>query len=143
MHQSDDPSRPTITLQEAAEESARYAQEISKALGPDVKLEMKNQSHGPCSNPSGVGYEKREKVDTVYWIHGIDPTAHNAKFDEVKSWLKSNGWTIGSDERPDDMFINAGNEQSHFTMSLLANKKGQLSLSTGSPCVWPSGTPQP
>ena len=139
----DDPTKPTITAQQATERAQQYAHELANALPSSATLEDRGVLNSACPNPSGVGFEKRLHVNVDYWVRGLDTAQYNEYFDLMKNWFTTHGWTLDTDERPSKMFLNANRMDDGFTMSLQANNKGGLALGTSSPCVWPNGTPAP
>lgn len=144
MQSGDDPNKPTITAQQATQQVQQYVKDLMVVFPREAVLEQHGDVlTGPCANPSGVGFEKRVQVSVEYWIRGLDTARYNEYFDAMKAWLPSHGWTVSTDSRPRDMFLNAYRGDDSFTMSLQANNKGGLSIGTASPCVWPNGTPEP
>ncbi|OZM73192.1 hypothetical protein CFN78_09960 [Amycolatopsis antarctica] len=138
-----DQGQPTITAQQAKEQTERDVRELVTALPAGARLEKLHYDQGPCTDESGAGFGKRVQPNVSYWVRDLDPAQYNIHFDAMKAWLQGHGWIVRNDDRPSDMFLNAFRERDQFTMSLQANKKGGLTLGASSPCVWPEGTPEP
>lgn len=139
-----DSNEPTITKSEASARLSQYVQQIVQDTLPKT---ARLEDHGPaselgCTDPAGKP-DGRLHVSASHWIRDIDPVAYNKHFDAIKGWWTKNGWKIVNDDRPGDMFINADNPVDQFGMSIQANDKNDFSMTVSSPCVWPTGTPQP
>lgn len=69
-----------------------------------------------------------------------DGEDNEAYVDAIVSYWEDNDYTIRTDNRPDDLFVNTRNNVDLFTMSVRDSSDDRLFLSASSPCLHPSGT---
>jgi hypothetical protein len=77
-----------------------------------------------------------------FWIRGVAEEDNEVALVLMHDHWVDSGYRIVNDNRPDDPFINARNEEDNFLVATQYNKNGTLSLTVGSPCLWPDGTPE-
>ncbi|WP_370949054.1 hypothetical protein AB5J62_16290 [Amycolatopsis sp. cg5] len=139
----DETMDPTMTAAQAKAQAAEHVREATTASLP-TGFQLIDRGSLPlgCTDTQGKP-DGRTEIAVDYWIDGIDRAKNDDYVDAVKNWWTAHGWNIESDSRPRDMFVNAKNSHTEFTMSIKATPDGRLSIDASSPCVWPNGTPQP
>jgi hypothetical protein len=136
--------KPTITLADANKRVEDYTQQMLKAVFPEAHAELGFQEvDGDCSDPSDGGPPNRRSAARGYQITGIDPATYPAKFDAVQTWWKSNGFAVSTDKNNASGRLLGAETPDGFGISVQSNDSGGLSITTGSPCVWRNGTPEP
>ena len=134
---------PTIAQEEAVEKVEEHAYDTLVALPEGAELEeLSEPSPAPCSDTSLLGAKKRVVVGVKFWIRGVVEEDNEVALDLMHDHWVDSGYRIVNDNRPDDPFINARNEEDNFLVATQYNKNGTLSLTVGSPCLWPDGTPE-
>ena len=134
---------PTITQDEATEKAQEHAQNTLTALPAEAELEeMSKPSSSPCDDTSMLGAKKRVAVGVNFWVNGIPEEDNETALALMHDHWDTNGYQILNDNRPNDPFINARNEEDDFLIAIEYNKYGDLALTVGSPCLWPDGTPE-
>lgn len=134
---------PTITQDEATGKLQEYADETLAALPEEAEFEeRRGPNPAPCDDTSMLGAKKRVTVSEFFWIRGIPEEDNETALELMHDHWTENGYQILNDNRPDDPFINAGNEEDSFQIASEYNKNGTLSLTIRSPCLWPDGDPE-
>ncbi|WP_161626430.1 hypothetical protein [Nocardiopsis xinjiangensis] len=134
---------PTITQEEATEKVQEHAQNTLAALPQKAELEeLSEPSSSPCGDGTIFGPNDRVAVGVSFWIHKIPEEDNETTLELLHDHWTDNGYQILNDSRPDDTFINARNEEDSFLVATQYNKNGTLSLTVGSPCLWPDGDPE-
>ena len=134
---------PTITQDEATEKVGEHADDTLTALPEEAQLEERGgPSPSPCGDSSILGPQGRVTVGEFFWIRGIPEEDNETTLELMHDHWNNNGYQILNDNRPDDPFINVENKEDNFLIATQYNKNGTLSLTIGSPCLWPDGTPE-
>ncbi|WP_410617383.1 hypothetical protein [Amycolatopsis sp. lyj-109] len=134
------PMNPTITLTQAQTAATDQIREATTgAFPPGFTLEELTPQPLNCIDSAGKP-TGQVLIGVTFWINGLPTTQNNnAYYDALKTWWASHGWTLSTDSRPADMFINATRDG--YLMSLRANINQRLAIGNSTPCVWRNGTP--
>ncbi|MFD9892820.1 hypothetical protein ACFWY9_26040 [Amycolatopsis sp. NPDC059027] len=135
--------KPTMTEQQAQDRIEQYITAASSALPATAQRKLNWQNRSECADPTDKGPRGRFEVSTDYEIVGLDRTSFPAVFNAVVEWWNAHGFTVLTDNRPQDQYVFARNNTDAFDMSIKANDLGKLYLGATSTCVWPNGTPAP
>ncbi|WP_254897544.1 hypothetical protein [Amycolatopsis sp. Hca4] len=129
---------PTITLAQAQAAATDQIREAATgAFPPGFSLEELPPQPLNCTDsadkPTG-----QVLLGVTFWINGLPTTQNNnTYFDALKTWWAGHGWTLSTDSRPADMFINATRDG--YLMSLRANINQRLATGNSTPCVGRNG----
>ncbi|MEU5259722.1 hypothetical protein [Amycolatopsis sp. NPDC021455] len=134
------PMNLTITLAEAQTAATNQIREATAgAFPPGFTLEELPPQPLNCTDSAGKPTGQL-LLGVTFWVNGLPTTQNNnAYFDALTAWWAGHGWTLSTDSRPADMFINATRDG--YLMSLRANINQRLAIGNSTPCVWRNGTP--
>jgi hypothetical protein len=135
--------RNTITAGEAQRLVDVYVHEAMSAFPANARLEKQYERVYDCSDPTDNGPRGRVIAGISYWIRDLPKDQNETYFNTVLQYWTQHGWRVLTDSRPDDNYIWVERNADGFRMSIQASIKGDLSIGTASPCVWPNGTPEP
>ncbi|HWD81409.1 MAG TPA: hypothetical protein VG497_21085 [Kribbella sp.] len=131
--------KPTISLAEAQATAAAQIREAAAATFPaGFTLEELPLQPLNCTDSSGAP-TGQVLIGITFWVNGIAAEQNNTYFDTLKAWWTSHGWTLSTDSRPQDKFMNATRDG--YLMSLRANINGRIAIGNSTPCVWRNSTP--
>ncbi len=135
----------TLTEQQAMERVERHIGDAVAALPVNARLdEAPTVSPLPCDDPSDQGPLGRVTVAKVYWLRDLPKDRTAELFEAMHSYWLSHDYRVLDDHRDlrvPALFVESNRDA--FRMSLQANVRGDLLISSTSPCVWPEGTPPP
>lgn len=97
----------------------------------------------PCTDPTDHGPVGRVTAGATYWIRGLSESEILQHFDSFEQWLSEHDFAILVDERPKFYFLSGENRKDGFLLAFRYYPGVTPSISAGSPCVWPNGTPEP
>ncbi|WP_410644607.1 hypothetical protein [Amycolatopsis sp. lyj-346] len=99
---------PTIPLTEAQAAATNQIRETAAGTFPPG-FTLKELLPQPlnCTDSSGKPTGQL-LLGVTFWVNGFPTTQNNNPyFDALKAWWTGLGWTLSTDSRPADMFINA------------------------------------
>jgi len=145
------PLRPTITQQQAEEQTDQYIRDIVALLPGTPKLEPGGfplVSEMTCDDADDGGPRGRVTVTRDYWVRypwNEDPPNNTEIFNKLYAYWTGRGYQIRHDEHnaPASRDLDVENPKDGFRMGIQEAINGQLSIGASSPCVWPGGTPSP
>jgi hypothetical protein len=128
---------PTITLADAQATAINQIREAAAGAFP-VGFTLEDLPPQPlnCTDSSGKP-TGQVLLGVTFWVNDVPTAQNNALFDALKAWWAGHGWTLGTDSRPADMFINATRDG--YLMSLRASVNRRLAIGNSTPCVWRNG----
>ncbi|WP_372672790.1 hypothetical protein [Amycolatopsis kentuckyensis] len=131
---------PTITLAQAQQAVGDQIREAAAGtFPPGFTLEGLPPQPLNCTDSSGKP-TGQVLLGVTYWVNNLPGNQDiNTYFDALRAWWKGHRWTLSTDSRPADMFINATRDG--YLMSLRANVNHRLAIGNSTPCVWRDGTP--
>lgn len=135
--------RNTITISEAETRAEKYFRDALAELPRQARAEVSLIQTSECDDPTDNGPKGRKIASVSYQIHDLPPGEYPKYVDDLERWWLDHSFRILDDERPDYETIWVENKDDGFQMRILGNKVGELFLGATSPCVWPSGTPEP
>lgn len=136
----DNEMKSTVSVADGQATASKYAKDAAtETFPPGFSLAEKPPQSMPCTDASDK-VTGQIRADVSFSVNGIDGVQNNNYFDRLKSWWSSHGWTLVTDSRPGDMFINAARDG--YLMSLQSGMQGQLFIGTNTPCLWRNGTPE-
>ncbi|MEV7038368.1 hypothetical protein [Amycolatopsis sp. NPDC051061] len=135
----DHPMEPSLSLAEAQQAAANQIREAAAGtFPPGFTLEELPPQPLNCTDSSGKP-TGQVLLGVTFWVNDLPGTDNNAYFGALKAWWAGHGWTLSTDSRPEDMFINATRDG--YLMSLRANVNQRLAIGNSTPCVWRNRTP--
>jgi hypothetical protein len=137
--------QPTVSAEQAKQATLSMVHAAAAAVfPPGYRLTEITEPDEPCTDASDKE-TGQVRVGVTFWVDGPDRSRNDLYYDSIKKWWSDNGWKIENDNRPGDLFANA--QHDGYLMSLqgavLGSETGRLNIGASSPCVWPSGTPDP
>ncbi|MGW4399757.1 hypothetical protein ACWEHA_31090 [Amycolatopsis nivea] len=137
--------QPTVSAAQARETALASARAAAAAIFPSgyrLTDDFAPQLSCTDDNDQATG---QIHVSVSMWVDGPDRSRNDSYYENLKKWWTQNGWSLGSDNRPRDLFANA--QRDGYLMSLEGTvtgpDKGRLNIGVSSPCIWPHGTPEP
>lgn len=88
----------------------------------------------PCEPDTFVSVTKN------YWLREIPSGENEQHVEALVEYWKANGYTVRSDQRPDDLSVSVENDEDGFSMSIRSSVQKELSIGATSPCIHPDGT---
>lgn len=136
----------TITQQEAERRVDAYAQGAGAAFPSTARLEVSHRSTTRCDDPTDHGPLGRVNAGVSYKVRGLSEPDMPQYFNSFAEWLARNDFVILTDKREvtkAGAMIWAENKHDAFRIILDYIPGVDPTISVGSPCVWPDGTPAP
>lgn len=135
--------RATITVEQAEKRVEKYFRQALAVLPAQARAEARLIHTYECDDPTDNGPKGRQITSVNYEIHDLPPGEYPKYVDDLERWWRGNEFRVLDDERPTYESIWVENNNDGFRMRVEANDGGKLFLISTSPCVWPSGTPEP
>lgn len=132
---ADERDAMTMTQDDARARVERMVGDVRTAMGAELKAGPLGPV--PCDDPSDGGPPGRVFVENSYEIlqaQRVNPIA------AARTFFQQHGYRLRRDETG---YISAENPADGFRIVVETNDAGHAHLTVSSPCVWPSGTPQP
>ncbi len=135
--------KSTITLQEANQRVGDYIQQVRTIFPSDTEIKLSSQfDKSDCSDPSDNGPAGRYFASRSYQVLGTPKETFSSHFESLREWgQRHNFRVLDNADQPD--FLALESDVDGFRVSLKYNDLGEMYLGGSSPCVWPSGTPEP
>ncbi|WP_157357478.1 hypothetical protein [Amycolatopsis nigrescens] len=135
------PMMPTISIQEANRLVDDYMEQGRRALSPDARLaDDFRKDKMACDDPNDQGPKGRFFATRDAEVVGLPGGNPETGFAPLRTWWQANGFLVTTDN---GRAVYAEHTSNGFRMSLEANDEGKVYLGVSSPCVWPSGNPEP
>lgn len=135
----------TMTEQQAAQQVQTNIHAAAAQLPPTAKLEQQLTNSVACGDPTDPVRSKLVTAGSTYQVHNVDPGQYAHLFDQLRNWWTTHGFRVLDDKHysATDVFLSVENIKDGFQMALQSNDNGGLFLMGSSPCVWPTGKPEP
>lgn len=134
----------TITLDQAKQRAIAYAQQVSAVLPGKPRLVpiFGGISTLECTDPDDNGPRGRISAAANYFLEDIPQERNSEIFNFFHAYLTQQGFAVHIQKSD---FLVMENSKDGFRIGLQESGEGSkgLSLTAGSPCVWPNGTPSP
>jgi hypothetical protein len=118
--------------------------EILGGIKPRPRFEeISSDGKVPCSGPNDDEDTGQIMYERSGWLRDVPRTTNDTVLATVKSYWRSNGYTISLDEStrsPRNWHV-AARDAAGFKASLVQSSLGNLSLLVQSPCVYPQTEP--
>ena len=133
---SDDeaPESP-LNEEQAGERAEKHISDTVAALPDSLELAPLGRTVSAACDP-----EPLITVSKRYWLDGLPAEENDEHVEALGEYWNTNGDTVVEDLRPDKLFVSVRNDEDKFQMSVRSGVQGDLSISTSSPCIHPSGT---
>ncbi|QWF79285.1 hypothetical protein [Amycolatopsis sp. CA-230715] len=109
---------------------------------PGYKLTETPPQPQNYTDPSGKE-DGRQNIGLNFWVDGVDNAKTDSYFDAFKAWWNTHGWSVRTDSRPNDTFINAKRDEYGMSLETTRTAEKRISIGGSTPWVWPNGTPEP
>ncbi|PSK90518.1 hypothetical protein CLV63_12252 [Murinocardiopsis flavida] len=93
---------------------------------------------GPAVKAS-CDHETFLSVSKKYWLRDIPPGENEQHVEALVEYWKDHGYTVHSDQRPDNLFVSVEHKKDKFSMSVRSSIQKELSIGASSPCIHPDG----
>ncbi|HEY0640882.1 MAG TPA: hypothetical protein VGD67_24895 [Pseudonocardiaceae bacterium] len=145
----------TLDQRQATDRLEEHVSRAVAALPVTPRLEIASDLRTECDDPSDLGPQGRIQVSRRYWLAGLDRTRNAECFEALHAHWTTNGYRVLDDARDrsvEDMetgevhatpMLWVEHADDGFRMNLVSSVRGDLSLVTTSPCIWPTGEPEP
>ncbi|MBB4934246.1 hypothetical protein F4561_005066 [Lipingzhangella halophila] len=133
----------TLNQEQALERVEQHIGNATANLPDSLHTESLGVIDGAsCDDPTDNGPKVRIIVSHKYWLDGLQPEDNEHHAELLHQHWTNNGYTVLTDDRPDEIYISVENNEDGFRMSLQESAEGSLSLGASSPCIWPNGSPE-
>jgi len=115
-------------------------QDALNILSVNAKFEAiggRNETPLSCLEDTDPNRDTINSFTIAFWVRGIPEAQYTAAISRLRAHWISGGWKISHENYiPGDLTV----ERDGFTLAVLDNKQGGLSMTGGTPCVT---TPKP
>lgn len=135
----------TMTEQQAAQQVQTNIHAAAAQLPAAARLEQQLTNSVACGDPTDPVRRDLVTAGSTYQVHNLDPAQYPHLFDQLRTWWTTHGFRILDDKHlsTTSLFLSVENNKDGFQMAMQSNDNGGLFLIGSSPCVWPTGKPEP
>lgn len=135
----------TMTEQQAAHQVQTNIHAAAAQLPATARLEQQLTNSVACGDPTDPVRTGLVTAGSTYQVHNLDPAQYPHVFDQLRNWWTAHDFRIVDDKHlgATSLFLSVENNKDGFQMAVQSNDNGGLFLMSSSPCVWPTGKPQP
>ncbi|MFC7382406.1 hypothetical protein [Sphaerisporangium rhizosphaerae] len=133
-----------MTQDQAVARVEQLIHDTAATLTPTPRLDLYRPSLNVqnCLEPTDGGSEDRIIINRTYFLRDIPKAKVSAVAGQVQAYWKRQGHLIQAVSKTGTS-ISGRSQPDDFLLSLSLTGDDVLTLGAGSPCIWPSGTPDP
>lgn len=132
-----DAQPPTSFADAKATAAGNVHEAIAGALPSGTYLEEMPPQELNCTDSFGKSTGE-VMASVIFWAHVIDASKNNEYFDKLRKWWSDHGWSLETDSRPKDMFMNA--TRNGYLMSVQTGAGDRMTIGNTAPCTKGKGT---
>lgn len=131
----DEGPQSPLDEEQVEERVEEHLTETTAPLPDSLELEsIGGMTSASCENPDLI------TVNKAYFLRGLESEDNDEHVEALHEYWTGHGYTVVTDNRPEDRFIHVRHDEDDFSMSVTESKQGSLSIGASSPCIDESGT---
>jgi hypothetical protein len=130
-----------VNLEQATRHVEDNLRSALACLPARVRAERVAGGPVPCDESAGDGPVERFAASVDYRVNDVPPEEYSRCLDDLLAWWSGNGFVVLTDARPRGLYVWVRHATDGFQMAAQANDRGELYLTSTSPCVQPGGEP--